>query len=216
MLAFAPLYTSRPSWRAFSAALQSRSNSIRNDSGQGVVAGTPGTDPTNWVRALAASAALNNVGAVIEDGIDCVDIQLTGTGAADTSTLLFEAATQVAALNGQTWTSAFFHKVVAGSVTNLDLRNRIVFRSGAGAALQTVDLQFTPTTGKLARSVATATGANASIAYVTSQISSGIPTGAYSLTIRIGSPNLHLGSFALSPIRTTTAARSGVHVSAGR
>ena len=84
---------------------EQRTNSIRNNTMVGAVAGTPGTAPTNWGGSAPTSNGVNRqiVGTGIEDGINYIDYRIAGT---TTSTLFFgfspELSTVVAATNGQT------------------------------------------------------------------------------------------------------------------
>ena len=87
---------------------ESRTNSIRNNSMQGAVAGSPGTLPTNWgVPSLAGlTETVVAVGAV--NGIDYIDLRYQGT---TTGTILFryfESTLQIAASVGQTFTYSSF------------------------------------------------------------------------------------------------------------
>jgi hypothetical protein len=55
---------------------EARTNSIRNNSMQGAVAGTPGTLPTNWSESRAAGLTQTVVGTGTQNGIDYIDIRL--------------------------------------------------------------------------------------------------------------------------------------------
>ena len=60
---------------------EQRTNSIRNNTMQGAVAGTPGTLPTNWQIAGAGTGTLTReiVGTGVINGITYIDIKFTGT-----------------------------------------------------------------------------------------------------------------------------------------
>ena len=114
---------------------ESRTNSIRNNSDQGAVIGTPGTPPTNW-QVISQTIASSIVGVGSENGIDYVDIRLNGnTAAIDHVNIYFELPGQIAATQGQTWTCSSFIKLVSGSMSGLAPSGLqlIVEERGAGA-----------------------------------------------------------------------------------
>ena len=60
---------------------ESRTNSIRNNTMQGAVAGTPGTNPTNWDIVVSGTGITQQiVGTGTEDGITYIDVRFSGTG----------------------------------------------------------------------------------------------------------------------------------------
>jgi hypothetical protein len=190
---------------------ESRTNSIRNNTMVGVVAGTPGTLPTNWVLAAIASGLTQQiVGTGTDSGINYIDIKLSGaTADANGYNLNFEAATQIAAANGQTWASSLYLAIVAGSATNItSIAQRITERSAAGAFLASTDTTITTATSSIKnRFFATRTFNNASTAFTSSAIVLNIASGvAIDITLRIGLPQLEQGAFATSVIPTTTTA----------
>ena len=198
-----PRITDKGLWRE-----DSRTNSIRNNSMQGAVAGSPGTPPTNWFPASTGGVLTRTiVGAGTEDGIDYIDFryQFSGSGSASVQ---FESGSQVAATSGQVWTSSAFVKIVGGSLTNFDpFEVSVIENNSSGAFLTGGDTTFTPTTDALGeqRYSHTRTLNNASTAYVYSRVELNA-TGAADITLRIGWPQLELGAVATSPIRTTSAA----------
>ena len=186
---------------------ESRTNSIRNNTMVGAVAGTPGTAPTNWTASSTGAVTTQIVGTGTENGIAYIDYRFQGSGASDTWNLIYDSS--VVAANGQTWTSSVYLKLVGGSTANLPLIQRIVFRNGAFANIQAADSSaLTPTSAGLAtqRSTLSLTATQATTAFVTNQLNSGTPTGAYDITLRIGLPQLELGAFATSVIPTSTTA----------
>lgn len=183
---------------------EARTNGIRNNTMQGASAGTPGTLPTNWT--LSGAPTQTVVGTGTENGITYIDIRYQTAGALG-YTLLMESSTQVAAANGQTWTQSYYLRLVGGSLSNLTIDNRLVFRDGGGATLTSQNVAATPTSAALVgqRSTNSFTAANASTAFVTGQISI-TASGASDITLRIGMPQLELGAFATSVISTSSAA----------
>ena len=190
---------------------EQRTNSIRNNTMQGAVAGTPGTLPTNWASTVGG-LAFNVIGTGTESGITYIDIQFVGTTSATSFNVRFDQNLAVAAVNGQTWTNSFFCRMVNGATTNIGaIKNRITFRDSGGATLTTGDVDFLSTISASSIAVArrqnTFTAANASIAAVVGAVLFECVSGvAIDITLRIGLPQLELGSFATSPILTTAAA----------
>jgi hypothetical protein len=189
---------------------EQRTNSIRNNTMVGAVAGTPGTLPTNWATFTALTGLTRTVvGTGTEDGIEYIDIRITGTPSGAGSYLIIpEGANTIAALNGQSWASTFFTKLVGGSLTGAAPYNVVTERSGAGAELARSSTLLAPTSSALRgqRVATTRTNGNASTAYELSFIELILSGVAIDITLRIGLPQLEQGAFATSVIKTTTAA----------
>lgn len=184
---------------------EARTNSIRNNTMVGAVAGTPGTVPTNWT-VTTGGVTRTIVGTGTEGGITYIDVRLQAASAISTF-VLFDATNQIAASNGQTWTASTYIKLISGSLTNLDVSSRLTMYSSAPALLGNFAVTVTPTAANLAtqRYINTATLNNASVATIDSEIWL-IATGAYDITLRIGLPQLEQGTGATSVIPTTTTA----------
>lgn len=192
---------------------EQRTNSIRNNTMQGAVAGTPGTLPTNWIATTPANGITRQiVGTGTEDGISYIDFRFSGTntlGSGFYMDMTFESGA-IAAAQGQTWTESIYAKLIAGSVSGASFINTPRLRlyelpsftvselsleavSSAGLGSQRFAISRTVT------GVAT-TGVSPRIAWL-------IATGAtIDFTLRIGLPQLEQGAFATSVIPTTTAA----------
>ena len=190
---------------------EARTNSIRNNTMVGAVAGTPGTIPTNWTGGGTTSGITREiVGTGIENGINYIDYRIAGT---TTGALFFlvspEGSTSVAATNGQTWTFSSYARLIAGSLAGFTSINfYIAFNSSIGAGLQFVTGGITPTSAALntQRFTRTGTASNALIAFVQPAIQFEAPTGtSIDITLRIGLPQLEQGAFATSPILTSSA-----------
>lgn len=185
-----------------------RKNFIRNSAGIGAVAGTPGTLPTNWSVFTALTGITRTVvGVATDSGIDCIDIQLTGTpSAAGDWFFNIDAFTAAPAANGQTWTGSLFHKLAAGSLTGIDIADITISpRDGAGSAIGAFAQVFTPS-APLTRTQATGTFNVASTAYALTYLRLHFTGAAINATLRIGWPQIERGTSATSPIRTTGAA----------
>lgn len=207
----------RPSWQSVSATLQSRSNQLRNGSMQGAVAGTPGTAPTNWVvGATGLTVQQSAVG--IQNGLDIIDYRLSGTTGATSATISFETSTGVDALSGQVWTESAFLAIVAGAKTNItSLFFTVTENTAAGAFVANNDgadflASLSPVLQRFSATRTLAGGGTVAKAWPRLRMawSSAV---AVDITLRIGRPMFHQGSVALSPLRTSGVALSGVHSS---
>ena len=184
-------------------------NSIRNNTMVGAVAGTPGTLPTNWGGSLATvnGIAINVVGSGYEAGIPYVDLRIFGTSTQG-STLYRDIqldATPITAAAGQTWTLSTYARIVAGSTAGLfqpvaligygtpGLSNNI---SAAMTALNSGPLSNQRYFGTLTYSDGAMTGISPRIGFYVTALA------AVDLTIRIGAPQLEQFSRATSPMLT--------------
>ena len=98
---------------------ESRTNSIRNNTMQGAVAGTPGTLPTNWAVSNLGTLATAVIGTGTENGITYIDLKISGTTSTTGGQINFEAITATAAAVSQTWTHSTYCTLAAGSMTNV-------------------------------------------------------------------------------------------------
>ncbi len=184
-------------------------NSIRNNTMQGAVAGTPGTVPTNWaVTGTADGLTRTVVGTGTENGITYIDIRFSGTTtAASFNTIAPEIIGQVAAVSGQTWTHTMYVSLVGGSTANItSVQIGINEYSSVPAFLAGNRTTFAPTSGALntRRQTHTRTLTNASTVSVHPYMLFEYGNGAaIDITLRIGLPQLELGSSATEIIRTT-------------
>jgi hypothetical protein len=192
---------------------EQRTNSIRNNTMVGAVAGTPGTIPTNWGSPGAGSGLTQQVvGTGTENGITYLDLKVSGTpSSSGVFDITIESATQVAASNGQSWTHSSYVKLAAGAATNAVFSVLVLGRDSGGALVagQVGQTVFVPTTAGLTtqRPVATFAMSSASVAYAQPRIRIEYTSGnAIDITLRIGLPQLEQGKFVTSVIRTTGAA----------
>jgi hypothetical protein len=190
---------------------EQRTNSIRNNTMQGAVAGTPGTLPTNWLKQSVGGVALTEVvGTGTENGIAYIDVRYTGTTSSTASGgILAEATTQIPASSGQTWASSFYVRLVGGSTAGLTINNSIFERNSGGTLLVSTNTVITPTNAALntQRVSTTRTLTEATTAFVQQRVTLIPASGvAIDITLRIGLPQFELGAFATSVIPTTTTA----------
>jgi hypothetical protein len=185
-----------------------RVNSIRNNTMQGAVAGTPGTLPTNWTVSAGAGLTTNVVGTGTTNGITWIDLEITGTTTGTGYFLVLEPATQIAATTGQAWTISTWWSVVAGDLTNVTATFLDV-REGDAGGVQTASgsISVPLPTSTFARIAASRTTSGASTAFVQPRFRFTVNnSSAVNFTLRIGLPQLEQGAFATSVIPTTTTA----------
>jgi hypothetical protein len=182
-----------------------RTNSIRNSTMVGAVAGTPGTSPTNWSTATSGLTQ-TIVGVGTENGLPYIDFRFAGTSSGVVVTIQQEGVLTVAASVGQVWSSSIYSKVI--SAPNAPLSYNIRLREGASGGSFVADgLQTFVPTSSLQRFVYTRTNTGATTAFLQPSIVININSGAsYDFTIRIAAPQMELGAYATTFIRTTTAA----------
>ncbi len=184
-------------------------NEIRNNSNTNAVTGTPGTLPTNWTETLAGlTRSVIALGS--ENGVQYIDVRLSGTANATEALINFESPTQTVASNGQVWTNSCFLKSISAPVPYTGLRLSTVERTSGGifvASGNSPDLTLTSTLNRF--SFTRTLSGGGTVARVQSRISFGLVSGtAYNFTVRIGYPQMELGSAATSVIPTTTGTGS--------
>ena len=185
---------------------EQRTNFIRNNSMQGTVAGTPGTLPTNWGMGQPAGTTRTVVGKGTENGIDYVDLRINGT-TTNTNSVHLNFDSYIAAATGQKITISAFVRLVAGSWANVTSQRFTLneFTSGNVFVTQTFVI-IAAATATLGRRIGVVTTVGATTAKVSPYISFIMASGvAVDFTIRIGWPQMELGEFATSPIRTINA-----------
>jgi hypothetical protein len=187
---------------------EQRTNSIRNNTMQGAVVGTPGTLPTNWSVASAAGLTTNVIGTGTSNGVIYVDLQVTGTSSATAYILAFDTTTQIATSVGQNWAWSLWIAFVGGSLSNVTTVSADFRESNSGGTqLASGGVTLSTVTSSLVRKSATRTLSQATTAFIQPRLRLTIINGAaIDLTLRIGLPQLELGAFATSVIPTTTTA----------
>lgn len=186
---------------------EQRTNSIRNNTMQGAVAGTPGTAPTNWLIVSGGGLSREVASVGTENGISYIDVRFFGTGSSVAAQRVYvESSVTVAAANGQAWALSSYVKLVAGTTPSGLF---IGFdETGPGATYIRTDSASLPLTSTLTRNTYSATlSGGVNVAFILPQIGFNSEIGvAVDFTLRIGLPQLEQGAFATSVIPTTTAA----------
>lgn len=182
-----------------------RTNSIRNSSMVGAVAGSPGTLPTNWGISAAAGLTQTVVGTGTENGLPYIDLRLSGTATSTAYVYRLETTTSISAANGQTWTYAIYAKSISGTIA--DPRLVIFERTSAGGSVIDGNQAYTPTS-VLQRFAFTRTlSGGATVAAVMPGLYFFLTIGqSYDFTIRIAAPQMELGTYATTWVPTTTTA----------
>jgi hypothetical protein len=190
---------------------EQRTNSIRNNTMVGAVAGTPGTLPTNWpapvLRGLTQTLAIST-----DSGVTCLDFQLSGTptSTGNVNIPLAEPTNAIAALSGQTWTASIYSVLSGGSLANIGTVSLYIQEtSSTNTFLASNSTSYVPSLGSLlsTRWTHTRTLSNASTAFVNFGLVIGVTSGqAVDITLRFGLPQLEQGAFATSVIPTSTTA----------
>lgn len=191
---------------------EQRTNSIRNNTMVGAVAGTPGTLPTNWFQTIGTGLASQVIGTGSQNGISYIDIKISGT-AGDTAgwNLNFDGSTQVAASSGQSWVGSLYLAIIGGSTAGTSSQFfRVIERTGAGGYVTESNASWSAA-GSSLNSSSQLSVVRSSMGATTGFVQFGvyfntINGAAIDITLRIGMPQLELGAFATSVIPTTTAA----------
>lgn len=175
-------------------------NTIKNPKMVGVVAGTPGTLPTNWSIGGAAGLTTSVIGTGTEKGMAYVDIRLNGTTSGTFTTILMEAASVIAAVNAQAWSGSATLSVVGGSQTNISSISLTTNVLDVGAAVLQQISTTAAVTGTATRFTNSGTTANASTAFVRPLIGVNYSSGvAIDVTLRIAYPALEQAAAATTP-----------------
>jgi len=185
-----------------------RTNSLRNSTMQGAVAGTPGTLPTNWASQSTAGLTLQVASVGTQNGLDYVDIRYSGTATSTTIRLFWEANNQIVAADGQIWTSSFYTSI-SGSALPSNYRLGVATNTSAGFSVSSIvatpNITQSTTLTRYDRVMTLPGGATVARAqpgvYVT------VVNGqSYDFTIRIAAPQFEFGQFVTTYINTTNAA----------
>lgn len=191
---------------------EARTNSIRNNTNVGAVAGTPGTTPTN----VAFTSAPNGLARqIVGFGVDAfgknyIDVRWFGTATAGSLTFssFDSGTTQIAATYGQTWTNSVWLSVVAGTQTNIGtFALRTSMRDAGGSALGAIDLPVALTSVDT-RFVNSGTLSFAATAFLQPQLLATTAAGPVDITVRFSWPQLENNGIS-STVASATIAAAG-------
>ena len=187
---------------------EARTNSIRNNTMVGAVAGTPGTVPTNWFVNNLRGLTQQVVNTTTVNGISKITVRFSGTPSSSGRIGLF-FDTYITATSAQVWNESSFVAMAAGSMANItNLRNQIDEYTVVGAILITTQsgADITPTAA-IARYNSTWAALNVATTGLLPCTSFVVTNGqAVDITLDFGMPQLELGAFATPVIATTTTA----------
>lgn len=193
---------------------EGRTNSIRNNSMVGATTAAGGTLPTYWSLNVPTGVTKSIVAVGTENGIPYFDLQVTGTntsGSISYSVLAFDSNTAASATAGQKWATSLFAKTISGSAPGgFSLYNYFYDSGGTYLSNQIVASLTSLSTSGLATqrfsgTITTPTNTASVLPGLAFNLNAG---DTINVTIRIGTPQLELGSFATSPIFTIGSAQT--------
>ena len=186
-------------------------NTIRNNTMQGAVAGTPGTAPTNWNMGEWNQNGLSSqiVGFGYVGRLRYMDVRITGTSSASSGRYLsFEGNDVVAAAVGNKWVNSVFLALVAGSKTNANFHVGLTEYPAGSVLLTNITSAINSAFTRYSHPDTLVQGTTT---HVRPQIRLAVTSGlAVDFTIRIAAPQLETGLIPTSPVPTFGAARTRV------
>jgi hypothetical protein len=181
-----------------------RTNSIRNSTMVGAVAGSPGTLPTNFAQ-LGGGGLTRTVSVGTENGLQYIDLRYQGTATESFIEWRLDTTTAIAALPSQVWSFTNYVKLVSGTMPNAFTLNVYARNAAAGVLQSWISPASITSSLNRFQNITTATPANT--AFIQNALFLTITNGAtYDFTIRIAAPQMELGAYASTFIPTTTAA----------
>lgn len=188
---------------------EQRINSIRNPRAEGATAGilpaSGGVLPTDWLQGATTNIVITIVGTGTESGIPYIDFAIVASGAGATR-IQFENPAPT--WSGSTaYATSVYARLISGSFTGFSAFNLQTFVLPSAAATTTSMLGIT--TAGLATQRFSTTGVSGSSDTSVRPEFACSSTGAGSVTVRIGAPQLEAGAFATSlilPVVGTPAA----------
>ena len=194
---------------------EARTNSIRNNTMQGGVPGTPGTLPTNWTMGTVAGVT-QSIAFGTQSGMPYIAYTVSGTPSASGLIFLNFDSSIVAAQN-QVWTHSAFISVQSGGFTNITGTGVCAEdHNNVGAFLESTCASFAAATNAalgLQRFQATNLATSASTAFEIPTVVFNVTLNqAVNITLLLSWPQLELNpsattaaqGFATSPIPTTS------------
>jgi hypothetical protein len=188
-------------------------NQIRNNTMQGAVVGVVGSGgsrPTNWAAVNPAGLSEEIVSSTVIDGIELLTVRFFGTANANAlRTIYFDSQTGITASNGQTWTNSVY--LSYNDTTALPVNARLVMteRTVDGSFVKLVELNANVTSELVRFSQSRTLDGGGTVERVQVGVGFNVTSGnSYDFTVRIGLPQMELGSVATSVIKTTGSAQT--------
>ncbi len=189
---------------------EQRTNSVRNAAAAGATVGTLGSGgalPTNWIATGGSGVTISVAAVGTEKGMAYVDVRFQASSAAVTSaSLRFESNTGIAAANGQSWTTGFYSRQSAGSLSGITaFQAATAGMNGGGTDMESSASAFTPSSA-WQRPYCVRALNNATTAYLSPRFNMTFNSGAaFDVTLRFAAPQAEQGEFPTSPIVTAGA-----------
>jgi hypothetical protein len=156
------------------------------------------------------------VGTGTQNGLNYIDLRFSGTASGTVIYIRPETTTNIAAATGQTWTNSVYLRAISSAPNALRLI--LEERTSAGVYLTEGTTSDFSITSSLAQYTFTRTlNGGATVGAVNPIIRLNLTNGAaYDFTIRIAAPQMELGAYATTFVRTSTAAVTRVEDAASK
>ena len=178
-----------------------RTNYVRNPRAEGAIAGTPGTTPTYWSVSPATNRQIVGTGTV--GGVSYVDIRIYGTqpgsGTQLAISLYLDGANTTVTVGNYTFTASAWVQVVAGALPSGGSLELHIGEYGTGTSYFPGTPVSSP--GTWQRTSTTTTITDPTITSADAMVWVYCTGGqTFDFTLRVGGPQLELGSTATSLI----------------
>lgn len=181
-------------------------NANRNNTFVGAVPGTPGTLPYPLVFNTTGGNTSRVIGTGVEDGIQYIDLEVSGSSTGLFRYLLTDAGDAPAAQN-QRWTGSAHYRLIGGSLTNITFANRVIARTSGSLYINDANVAVIPTSAALStQRIATTMLMSDPTTGQAQHVLEMSATGTFSVQIRIGLPQLEQAPGPGSFTRTTGTA----------
>ena len=185
-----------------------RENLIRNNAMSGAVAGTPGTLPTHWAR--FRTGTLNEpavVGTGNRDGVDYIDLRLSGTASGNNDLGVFVDAFLTVPSNAAYSGSGFF-QLISGSLLPTTFAHFSCGRYQDGAYVSGSPVVDFRVIGDWSRGTFSDVMPSAGVNQIRPSIALRVPSGlSIDAVLRVGWPQIELGLSATTTIITSGSAK---------
>jgi hypothetical protein len=177
---------------------EQKTNLVRNNTAQGAVVGTPGTNPTNSYFFIAPSGITREITSIgTENGITYFDVRYYGVSASSGElSWVPQTGTNTPITGGQVVSASAYLKVVSGTfanITNLTVRildyNGASYLAESSTAVSASSLQSS-TLARYSHTRTTGASANGVVFSISFNKNS---AGPVDITLRIGMPQIELG-----------------------